>query len=139
MIGGAAGLVSLAELMSLDKGAPNPLVFPGMVLMFQLFVPAGNERVNRILCGPGDLTYASYMLHFPVQLAILLLLGSTVIDMMALAGSGAFLLVYLIVVLGLSRVVFTAFERSAQNVPRSLLLTRLPDSGPRVVVSEQAS
>ena len=139
MIGGAAGLVSLVGLMHLENGAPNPLVFPGMVLMFLLFIPDRDKRANRVLCGLGDLTYASYMLHFPVQLAFLLLLNLAGIDMKALAGSGAFLLVYLIAVLALSRVVFITFERPAQHALRSLLLARTVVAGQAVAVSGQAS
>lgn len=66
----------------------------------------------------GNLTYASYMLHFPLQLAIVLGLGSAGVAIAPLFYSDGFFLTYIAVTFGISYLVYWHFERPAQDMIR---------------------
>jgi len=78
----------------------------------------------------GNLTYSSYLLHFPIQLAT--------VTVFAAAGqtvpwrSGWFFAAYFLLVLGLSHIVFIRFELPAKNYIRGVFSSKkcsspLPD------------
>jgi len=71
----------------------------------------------------GDLTYASYLLHFPVQLAVVL-----AIDALGLSRNlflePAALAAFILGTFGLAWIVFQAFEMPAQDALRAAWLRR---------------
>jgi peptidoglycan/LPS O-acetylase OafA/YrhL len=77
------------------------------------------ERVSKL----GDLTYASYLIHFPIQLALVL-----VVDWLGISRtvflSPVALIAFIVVTFGLSWVVFHGFEMPAQKRVRALALAR---------------
>jgi peptidoglycan/LPS O-acetylase OafA/YrhL len=79
--------------------------------------PSG-ERLRMLLTGLGNLTYASYMLHFPMQLSAMLILGALAVPVQSLAYSDWFMLAYLGGVLAAAFVVFHVVERPAQALLR---------------------
>jgi peptidoglycan/LPS O-acetylase OafA/YrhL len=64
----------------------------------------------------GNMTYSSYLLHFPVQLAIAVIFAALGLSMPML--SGWFLVLYLGVVLGLAPLVYRHFELPMQQAIR---------------------
>ncbi len=88
------------------------------VLLFCLSREFGFPRAAQaMIVAAGNMTYSSYLIHFPLQLAIMICF--------ALAGrsvpiySGALFAVYLLTTLLLSYVTFRFFEAPAQNLIRS--------------------
>jgi peptidoglycan/LPS O-acetylase OafA/YrhL len=77
------------------------------------------ERVSKL----GDLTYASYLLHFPIQVAFVLVLDRLGVSRDVFFSPLA-LIVFMVVTFGLSWVVFHGFEMPAQNRIRALALRR---------------
>jgi peptidoglycan/LPS O-acetylase OafA/YrhL len=77
------------------------------------------ERVSKL----GDLTYASYLLHFPIQLAFVLVLDRFGVSR-GVFFSPLALIVFIGVTFGLSWVVFHGFEMPAQKRVRALALAR---------------
>ena len=103
---------------------PAIVLFPAVVLIFQLAIPDTYPRVNSVLTSFGDLTYASYMVHFPLQLAIVLSIDAVGIPMRSVFHEDWFFLTYVLSVFVLARIVFLGFERPAQNALRYALLNR---------------
>ena len=93
-------------------------MFPAAILAFQLAVRPSSARVAAAIEAVGNLTYASYLLHFPLQIALVLVLESLSIPASDLFYGPWLLPVYLILVLGLSVPVFQWFERPAQTLLR---------------------
>jgi peptidoglycan/LPS O-acetylase OafA/YrhL len=98
-------------------GASLPM-FPAAVLLVQLAVRPGRSPARTLLTGLGNLTYASYMLHFPMQLGAMLVLGALSVPVRSLVYSDWFMLAYLGGVLAAAFVVFRVVERPAQAVLR---------------------
>jgi peptidoglycan/LPS O-acetylase OafA/YrhL len=72
----------------------------------------------------GNMTYSSYLLHFPLQLAIMI--GFTLASRPVPVYSGALLAVYLLTTLFLSYVTFRYFEAPAQRFIRAALRRDVP-------------
>jgi peptidoglycan/LPS O-acetylase OafA/YrhL len=95
------------------------LAFPSAVLglaFLQTLRPKAGRAVRLI----GDLTYASYLLHFPIQLFMILViraLGLTV-DFTTIV----MLVIYLVTVVGLAIPVHFGFELPAQSWLRRRML-----------------
>lgn len=70
----------------------------------------------------GNVTYASYLLHFPIQIALALYFTSTGADVPY--GNTTLLLVFVLGTLTLSLWVYRFFERPAQQRVRDLLLKK---------------
>jgi peptidoglycan/LPS O-acetylase OafA/YrhL len=70
----------------------------------------------------GNLTYGSYLLHFPVALAIVLMLKYLNVPVKLVALSPWFFLAYFVVVFGVSHFSFNYFERPAQALIRRKML-----------------
>jgi peptidoglycan/LPS O-acetylase OafA/YrhL len=96
------------------------VMFPAMILLFQLIVPSHSARLNGVLGTVGDLTYASYMLHFPLQLAVVLTFETLGFPLASVFARPGFFLAYIALVFGVAFAVFRWFERPAQNALRSL-------------------
>ena len=95
-------------------------IFPALVLLAQLTIQPRTARMRYGLSALGNLTYASYMVHFPMQLAAVLLLESLAVSVQPLVYHDWFMLAYLASVLIVSFAVFHWVERPAQNRLRDL-------------------
>jgi peptidoglycan/LPS O-acetylase OafA/YrhL len=100
-------------------GASLPM-FPAAVLLVQLGVRPRGARTRAWLTGLGNLTYASYMMHFPLQLTTVLILGAVSVPVRPLVASGWFMLAYLGLVMAVASVVLRWVERPAQRFLRGL-------------------
>ena len=122
---GAAASSGLAT----DEGA-LPLVLmigsvPGLFLLAQDW-PALDAHAG-LLQAAGNCTYSSYLMHFPMQLAVAILVAAS--GVVLPVHSPLFLLGYLAATFALARLVFVKFERPAQDWIRAATLS------PRGVVS----
>ena len=90
-------------------------LFPAAILFFQLVVRPRSQATTAAIEAVGNLTYASYLIHFPVQIAIVLVLERWSIPAETIFYGPWLLPAYLTLVLGLSVLVFHGFERPAQN------------------------
>jgi peptidoglycan/LPS O-acetylase OafA/YrhL len=111
-------------------------MFPAAILFFQLAVRPSGARVAGAIEAVGNLTYASYLIHFPLQIAMVLVLDALSVPAAGLFYGPWLLPAYLILVLGLSVPVFQWFERPAQTLLRGLgrpryAAPRLPGAEPR--------
>ncbi len=95
-------------------------MFPAAILFSQLAIRPRGMRTAAAIGAVGNLTYASYLIHFPMQIAIMLVLESWSIPVGSLFYGPWLLPAYLTLVLGLSVLVFHGFERPAQNWLRGL-------------------
>ena len=114
----AATIAACAALIATHvlkiAGASLPM-FPAAVLLVQMMVRPDGERAKAWLMGLGNLTYASYMVHFPMQLAAMLILGALAVPVQPLVYSGWFLLAYLSCVFAVAFCVFRWIEWPAQD------------------------
>jgi peptidoglycan/LPS O-acetylase OafA/YrhL len=103
----------------------NMIVFPTAILLFAALQCVRHD-LGRSLRVIGDITYSTYLLHFPVQLGMLLLvkIKITMFDFT----SPSTVLLFLFVVIALSIPTHYYFERPMQRLFRRLLLTRVADS-----------
>jgi peptidoglycan/LPS O-acetylase OafA/YrhL len=109
-------LSSLTSTLVLDM-----LTYPSLVLFLasvQERVPLMGRRVRLV----GDITYSTYLLHFPLQLAVLLLVkaGLLFIDF----SEPAVWVIFFATLIGLSSVSFHLFEMPVQRLLRSRLLMK---------------
>ena len=91
------------------------VMFPAAILLAQRAIRPRSLRWRSAIEAVGNLTYASYLIHFPLQLTIVLILESTPFTAVDLFYGPWLLPAYLILVLGLSVPVFRGFERPAQQ------------------------
>jgi peptidoglycan/LPS O-acetylase OafA/YrhL len=115
-----AGMIAIGATR---LGSGTVIVFAFCSLMaFALLNEASGLRFERI-SKLGDLTYASYLIHFPVQLVAVLF-----VDWIG-ASRGVFLspfalIAFVVVTFGLSWAVFHGFEMPAQKRIRAIALQR---------------
>lgn len=100
-------------------GASLPM-FPAAMLLVQLLVRPRGQQIRALLTGLGNLTYASYMLHFPMQLATMLILSTLAIPPRTLVYSDWFMLAYLGGVFATAFFVFRWVEQPTQTMLRGL-------------------
>lgn len=116
----ATGIAALAA----DRISPLAFVWlgsPALVFLCVNFLkPQGN--LAGLLAAGGNITYASYLLHVPVQLVVCWLFLRTGVDVPW--RSAWFLGTYLIAMLVLSHLCFIVFEMPAQTWMRRRLLAR---------------
>ena len=119
-----AGVVALSCLLvalgALKIAGASLALFPAAILLAQVAIRPRSERAVAAIAAVGNLTYASYLLHFPLQLALVLVLERAGVAAADWFHGPWLLLVYLALVLGLSALVFHGFERPAQNWLRRL-------------------
>ena len=126
-----AGMVLAAVLGSTwwtgQLADPNVLPFILLVAMPPLLLVAAQdwralERWQAPIQAAGNLTYSSYLLHFPLQLAVAV--GFAASGRAPAVDSAWFLVAYLGVTLVLSRLAFERFERPAQDAIRQFAARR---------------
>ena len=93
------------------------LSVPATVYIFQVLFSSPSQYLTSASKYLGSLTYASYMLHFPVLLASVLILDSFGIER-SVVGTPAFMWIFIASVLILSRVSFLYFEGPLQRLIR---------------------
>ncbi len=76
--------------------------------------------IQKAVEAAGNMTYSSYLLHFPIQLMIVI--GFALAKMRIPLYDETFFVVYLAVTLLASYLAFRYFEAPAQNLIRELLL-----------------
>lgn len=79
------------------------------------------DRWQRPIQDAGNLTYSTYLIHFPIQLAVAV--ASLWLGLTVPVGEAWFLAAYVAVVLIAGRVVFARFERPMQDLVRNAALT----------------
>ena len=93
-----------------------------VVSTFALLDEVVSLRRSRVV-KVGDLTYASYLLHFPVQLAVVLVIDALGFSRNMFLEPVA-LIAFILGTFGLSWIVFQAFEMPAQDALRAAWLRR---------------
>jgi peptidoglycan/LPS O-acetylase OafA/YrhL len=121
---GSAALIvccaALVETHALKIAGASLAMFPAVMLLVQLLVRPRRQRIRILLTRLGNLTYASYMLHFPMQLATVLILSELAIPVRTLIYSDWFMLAYLGGVFAMAFIVFRWVERPGQTMLRAL-------------------
>lgn len=117
VVAACAGMVATHVL---KIAGASVAMFPAAVLMVQLAVRPNGKAARAFLSDLGNLTYASYMLHFPMQLAAILVIGALSVPIQSLIYSDWFMLAYLGSVLAMAAVVFRWIERPTQAWLRGL-------------------
>jgi peptidoglycan/LPS O-acetylase OafA/YrhL len=116
----AAGIVAIGATR---LGSGTVIIFAFCCLTaFALFNEAVGLRLER-LSRVGDLTYASYLIHFPIQLLLVLVLDWIGVSRNVFFSPFA-LMAFIAVTFGVSWVVFHGFEMPAQKRIRALALPR---------------
>ncbi len=129
LVGGAA-LVALGvpvyEGLSplMQKTATHFVLVPTLLLGFLTLSPRDGSFGARVAGELGKLTYATYMVHFPLQLAAVMVVEALGVSR-AVFYSPLALLLFIASVMAVGQVVFTRFERPMQAwMRRRLLLKR---------------
>ena len=92
-----------------------------VVLVLLAWVQPRSARIGRWITLLGNTTYASYLIHFPLQLLLAATLGPHLAERLAL-DSPLWLLGYLVIVFGLSVLVYRWIELPAQGWLRTRLM-----------------
>lgn len=108
----AAG-TALAALGVLRPMFYVALLTPAAALLMLAWVHPRSARLAGLISALGNTTYASYLLHFPLQLALAAAIGAPLVERLPL-GSPWWLAGYLVVVFALAAVVYRAIELPAQ-------------------------
>jgi peptidoglycan/LPS O-acetylase OafA/YrhL len=113
----AAGCVwRFAVTQDLDHWLLDGAV-PLLLLVFAVNSSRLENRLGAAANTLGNLTYASYLIHFPFQIAVMLVVGALAIDPHFVA-SPLFLGFYVGTVLLLSHFIYRRFEMPVQNLIR---------------------
>ena len=97
------------------------LFAPALIYLCVLYVPE-TRWTNRLLVPAGNMTYASYLLHVPIQIAVVVLCNYTGLTVPFY--ETWFLVSFLVVTLALSHVTYENFEMPAQKLLRRTLKAR---------------
>ena len=96
------------------------LFFPAILLLFAASENLISQKIQKYFQFFGNLTYASYLLHMPINMAIVLIFGYfQVLDKIAV--SYYFFILYFLLLILLSAICFKFFERPLNVKIRSLL------------------
>ncbi len=125
----SASVVALAVLGLAIQRAPSSHAIGTWLLIATppfLLIAASDwripERWHRPIQAAGNLTYSTYLTHFPLQLALGTLFLA--IGFEPPVGSPWFLLAYLAATIAIGRIVFVRFEAPVQDRIRAATLTR---------------
>lgn len=117
------GKILMADLglsaFNLKKIAWTGILFPAIIYTLAL-LDTQSDKLGSKISFLGNLSYSSYLLHFPLQLVFVLLLGNNV-QLFSL--STVFLSFFLILIV-LSFISYRYFERPVQNAIRGKFLKR---------------
>jgi peptidoglycan/LPS O-acetylase OafA/YrhL len=99
------------------------VLIPTLLFAFLALSPRDDSWAGRLYGGLGKLTYSTYMIHFPLQLAAVTILDALGISR-AVFYSVTALLLFVAAVMGVGYVLFSRFEMPMQAYVRSRLLPR---------------
>ena len=117
-----AGLVALHVL---KIAGASLVMFPSCILFVQLAIRPHSSLGRGLLTWFGNLTYSSYLLHFPLQLTMVMVMQQLGIPIEPLFHGPWLMLIYLGLVFALSALVYAWFERPAQSWLRGLSRPRI--------------
>lgn len=117
-----AAIIAVASTVAYTKGVINSLLFqftffPAGVLALALY-QAGHIEAGRSLRTIGDITYATYLIHFPIQL--ILIFADQTLGLSIDYASPLFLIGFLAIVVLTGTAVYHYFEKPSQKFLRSL-------------------
>ncbi len=112
------GLPGLVE-QSLAVNAVRYALFPATVLLAALHENLTETRY-KALAWLGEISYSSYLLHFPLQLSVGVILAYGLISAQSARSTQSFTLYFVVLIL-LSLLSYRAFERPIQRILRSHL------------------
>ncbi|HIV70480.1 MAG TPA: acyltransferase [Candidatus Aquabacterium excrementipullorum] len=120
------GLALVAGTVLAATGLLRPMFYvalltPAAALLLLAWVHPRSARAASLISTLGNTTYASYLLHFPLQLLLATAVGAPLVEHLPLA-SPWWLLGYLSVVFALATVVYRRIELPAQDWLRARLL-----------------
>ena len=123
---GLAGLGVVAGTALAAMGTLRPMFYvalftPTAALLLLTWVHPRSARAAGWISTLGNTTYASYLLHFPLQLALATAVGQPLAEHLPL-GSPWWLLGYVVVVFSLAALVYRAVEVPAQAWLRARLM-----------------
>jgi len=96
-----------------------------LMIIVMAVLPVSNQRLSGVCDFLGGLTYASYLIHFPLQLMLVLVFGFLGLQLPVF--NVLFFVGYLILVFSVSAVIFRKFEMPAQKFIRNFALTNDAD------------
>ena len=100
-----------------ESDLPLAFLFSGVLLVVVLsetWLKSG-RKISLVSKYLGDLTYSSYLLHFPLICFILLIMNCFKINSSSYFSAPASLVVFLFTIIALSRVSYKYFEKPMQN------------------------
>ena len=103
------------------KILPYFVLFPLTLIALVLLEVTGRLQLKRF-SWLGDITYSSYLIHFPMQLTLICLVQQGVLEPTFFYDPGA-LLLFVLVLIPLSYLVFRFFEKPAQKLILNKYLT----------------
>lgn len=115
MSGNAGGIGDKVRRVLMDRGAVL-MLYP-LTILACVFLEVRRGSLGRRLAFLGDISYSSYLLHFPLQLAIILVLAAGGWSI-GLLTQGWTLIAFYAVLIPMSLAVFRCFERPAQSFIR---------------------
>lgn len=115
------GLIVFCAAFGGTKYLAATVIAPVSIVLLHAIEPWIPERLARPIANLGNTTYSSYLIHFPLQLATVIVLHRMGMSSATLALNPWFLVAYLIVVFSLARGVFRVFEAPAQTFLRRRL------------------
>ena len=94
------------------------LIFSGLLICLVINMNHFFIKFEKIFIFLGNLTYSSYLCHFPVQIIIIIILNILSIDVNY--QSSYLLFFYLLITLSISAIVYRFYEYPVQNYIRSI-------------------
>jgi peptidoglycan/LPS O-acetylase OafA/YrhL len=122
--GAAVAITILQHMFDLNAKYFLVIFAPSVILVCVIYIPE-SRAFSRILVPAGNMTYASYLLHVPIQITVVLVCLAT--DIQLPFYSGTFFLCFIIGTLALSHWTYARFEMPAQRLLRSTLMPRRAD------------
>jgi len=121
----AVGIVALQFLVGI-KAKYFLVVFTPAIIILCVTHIRETRVANRILVPAGNMTYASYLLHVPIQITVVTL--CSVANVAVPFYSKAFFVVFILGTLAVSHWVYAVFEMPAQRFVRRTLMPARNDS-----------
>jgi peptidoglycan/LPS O-acetylase OafA/YrhL len=115
------GLVILQHYVQIKAKTFLVLFAPALIYLAVVYVPE-TRWTNRLLVPAGNMTYASYLLHVPIQIAVVVFCNYAGLHVPFY--SAVFFLSFLVLTLLLSHVTYDFFEMPAQKLMRRTLMAR---------------